>query len=91
MSKKEGALRDYESLGFENEEIRDMGIVTMEIQGGKYEVRSPIYRRSDDRMMANEGVSLKEAKIRQMKEEISRSLKRGKKSPYYTSKVIKEL
>ena len=91
MNKKGAVAEGYSSTTFENEEIRDVNEVIMEVQGGKYEVISPIYRKSDDRTLAREGVVLSEVRARKLKREILEGLKKKKSSPYYTTKVNKEL
>jgi hypothetical protein len=91
MNKKGAVPVGYESVRYgPKEDIRDINDVAIEIRGGRYEAISPIYRKSDDAVMARKGLVLSPDRIKKMKEEISNSLKRKKSSPYFTQQVAEE-
>ena len=89
MNKKGAVAEGYPSTIFEKREIDNLSDVAKSLPRGGYKVRCPVYRTSDDRIMAAKDVVLKEARAEIMKREISEALRKNKSSPYYTEIVTK--
>lgn len=85
--KKGVMIEDSPESSFGKRDIGTMRAVAEKLSGGKYRIKSPVYRASDDRTMAKEGVEVKGARIKRMQEEIAEALNRGRSSPYYTNPV----